>query len=111
MFLLQFYGNRRLAPCLPCLITRFEDGDTEPIQVAVGLHLGTSRANRTLWKTVGCRAIHGFIGCKSEGHHPRHAALNDVIPRALTLANVPSHLCINPQANTAHMDSTLMGCP
>ena len=32
-------------------------------------------------------------------------------PGPQTLANVPSHLCINPHAYTAHMDSTLMGCP
>ena len=35
---------------------------------------------------------HGLSCVRSEGRHHRHAALNDIVHRALTAAHIPSHL-------------------
>ena len=41
---------------------------------------------------VNCLGTHG-LSCKwSEGRHRRHAALNDIVHRALTMAHILSHL-------------------
>ena len=41
---------------------------------------------------VDHQGLHGLSCRKSQGRHPRHAAINDIIRRSLTSAGVPSHL-------------------
>jgi hypothetical protein len=69
--------------------------DPESFRVAVALRVGavvcephTCRCGRPM----DARGLHG-LSCKySAGRHPRHAALNDVVRRALQSAGVPSML-------------------
>ena len=61
--------------------------------VSMGLRLGT-----TLCCPHVCRAdvnhlgTHGLSCVRSEGCHHQHAALNDIVHRALTVAHIPSRL-------------------
>ena len=70
--------------------------DDNTIKVATGLRLGT-----TLCRPHSCihcgeevdnLATHGLSCRWSEGHHHRHAEMNDIMKRALTSAKVPSRL-------------------
>ena len=78
---------------VPSLGLRLDD---ETTRVAVGLRLGTSLCRPHQCTHCGAEvdhlATHG-LNCRwSEGRHPRHAAVNDVIHRSLTSANIPSRL-------------------
>ena len=70
--------------------------DDEVIQIAMGLRLGV-----TLCQPHQCRqcrahvdhlATHGLCCRKSQGRHPRHAAISELIKRSLASAKIPSHL-------------------
>ena len=70
--------------------------DDNTVRVAVGLRLGS-----TLSRPDGCQhygaevdhlATHGLSCKNSEGHHYRHGAINDIVHRALTTAQVPSRV-------------------
>ena len=70
--------------------------DDNTIRVSVGLRLGT-----TLCRPHGCLqcgaevnhlGTHGLSCVRSEVRHHRHAALNDIVHRALTAAHIPSRL-------------------
>ena len=70
--------------------------DDNTVRVAVGLRLGTSLCRPHLCAHCGaeveCKATHD-LNCRwSEGRHYRHAALNDIVHRALTSAHIPSRL-------------------
>ena len=71
--------------------------DNETLRIAVGLRIGapicepnTLRCRcRTMIDNMG----HHLLSCRySAGRHPRHAALNDIIKRALNTAGIPSTL-------------------
>jgi len=70
--------------------------DDNTIRVAVGLRLGAplcrTHSCHHCRAEVDCLATHGLSCRWSEGRHHRHAALNDIIHRALASAKVPSHL-------------------
>ena len=70
--------------------------DDNTVRVAVGLRLGTSLCRPHLCAHCGaevdCKATHGLSCRWSEGRHYRHAALNDIMHRALTSAHIPSRL-------------------
>ena len=70
--------------------------DDNTVRVSVGLRLGT-----TLCRPHDCfhcgaevnhLGTHGLSCVRSEGLHNRHAALNDIVHRALTAAHIPSRL-------------------
>ena len=70
--------------------------DDETVRVAVGLRLGTPLCRPH--ECSHCRSevdhlgTHGLSCRWSEGRHPRHAAVNDIIHRSLSSANIPSRL-------------------
>ena len=70
--------------------------DDETARVAVGLRLGTPLYRPHECSNCGTMvddlATHGLSCRFSEGRHPRHAAVNCIIQRALTSAKVPSRL-------------------
>ena len=70
--------------------------DNNTIRVAVGLRLGSSLCRPHTCHHCGAvvdhLATHGLSCRWSEGRHHRHAALNDIIHRALSSARVPSRL-------------------
>ena len=70
--------------------------DDNTIRVAVGLRLGAPLCRphscHHCRAEVDCLATHGLSCWWSEGRHHRHAALNDIIHRALASAKVPSRL-------------------
>ena len=70
------------------------DDDTN--RVAIGHCLGSSLCRPHVCVHCGVDvdsvATHGLSCQWSEGRHHRHAALNDILHRALTSARVPSHL-------------------
>ena len=70
------------------------DGDT--IRIAVALRLGSTLCHPHQCSHCGAEvdssAMHGLSCRWSDGRHPRHAAINDLIHRALTSAKVPSRL-------------------
>ncbi len=70
--------------------------DNNTIWVAVGLSLGSSLCRphtcHHCGTEVGCLATHGLSCRWSEGRHHRHAAVSDIICRALSSARVPSRL-------------------
>ena len=70
--------------------------DNNTVRVAVGLRLGSPLCRPHTCHHCGVQvdgtATHG-LSCKwSEGHHQRHAAVNDIIHRALSAAHLPSRL-------------------
>ena len=70
--------------------------DNEVIRVAMGLRLGLTLCQphkcQHCHTLVSHQGLHGLSCRKSQGRHPRHAAINDIIKRALTSAGVPSQL-------------------
>ena len=70
--------------------------DDETVRVAVGLRLGTPLCQPHECSHCGSEVdplgTHGLSCRWSEGRHPRHAAVNDIIHRTLTAANIPSRL-------------------
>ena len=70
--------------------------DDDTVRVAVGLRLGSSLCLPHdcyhCGVEVNCLGTHGLSCKRSEGRHHRHAALNDIVHRALTTAHIPSRL-------------------
>ena len=70
--------------------------DDDTIRVAIGLRLGSSLCRPHVCAHCGAEVdslvTHGLSCRWSEGCHHRHAALNDILHRALTSARVPSRL-------------------
>ncbi len=70
--------------------------DDDAIRVAVGLRLGSPLCRPHLCQHCGTEVDqlghHGLSCRKSEGRHYRHAAINDIVHRALSSAQVPSRL-------------------
>jgi len=69
--------------------------DPETFRIAVALRVGAVVCEPHICRcgqAMDARGLHG-LSCKySAGRHPRHAALNDVIKRALQSAGIPSIL-------------------
>ena len=70
--------------------------DDNTLCIAVGLRLGSSLCRphtcQLCGKEVDHLGTHGLSCRRSEGHHYRHAAINDLIHRALSTAKIPSRL-------------------
>ena len=70
--------------------------DDESIRVAVDLRLGTPLCQPHPCNLCGAEvdhlATHSLSCRQSTGRHPRHAALNDIIHRALAAAKITSRL-------------------
>ena len=70
--------------------------DDNTVRISVGLRLGTTlcRPHACLHcgADVNHLGTHGLSCVRSEGRHHRHAALNDIVHRALTAAHIPSRL-------------------
>ena len=70
--------------------------DDNTIRVSVGLRLGTTLCRPHACHHCGAEVnhlgTHGLSCVRSEGRHHRHAALNDIVHRALTAAHIPSRL-------------------
>ena len=70
--------------------------DDDTVRISVGLRLGTTlcRPHACLHcgADVNHLGTHGLSCVRSEGRHHRHAALNDIVHRALTAAHIPSRL-------------------
>ena len=70
--------------------------DDNSVRIAVGLRLGTPVCGAH--QCQHCSAMVSNLGrhalsCRrSEGRHQRHAALNDIVKRALSAAHIPSRL-------------------
>ena len=62
----------------------------------MGLRLGTTLCHPHACHHCGAEVnhlgTHGLSCVRSEGRHHRHAALNDIVHRALTAAHIPSRL-------------------
>ena len=67
--------------------------DDESVRIAVGLRLGTPLCVphhcQRCGQSIDPLGRHGLSCRRSEGRHLRHAALNNVIHRALSSANNP----------------------
>jgi hypothetical protein len=81
------------APPITALGLRMED---IVISTAVGLRLGLSLCSRHVChqcgKEVDESGTHGLSCRRSQGRHPRHSQLNEVVKRSLAAANVPAVL-------------------
>ena len=70
--------------------------DDEVVRVAVGLRLGVPLCQPHLCSRCGAPvdelATHGLSCSKSQGRHPRHAAINELIQRSLVTAGIPAQL-------------------
>ena len=70
--------------------------DDDCIRIAVGLRLGTTLCSPhdccRCGNEVDHLGTHGLSCRQSEGRHHRHAAVNDIIHRALSTAKIPSRL-------------------
>ena len=70
--------------------------DDNTVRVAIGLRLGSPLCRPHICHHCGvevdCSANHGLHCRWSEGRHYRHAALNDIVHRALSAAKIPSRL-------------------
>ena len=69
--------------------------DPESFRVAVALRVGADVCEPHTCRcgsVMDARGLHGLSCRFSAGRHPRHAALNDVIKRALQTAGIPSVL-------------------
>ena len=78
---------------IPSLGLRLDDN---ALRVAVGLRLSSPLCRPQTCHHCGaevdCLAIHGLSCRWSQGRHHRHAAINDIIHRALSSAKIPSRL-------------------
>ena len=69
--------------------------DPESLRVAIALRVGAAVCEPHACRCgsrMDARGLHGLSCRFSSGRHPRHAALNDVIKRALHSAGIPSVL-------------------
>ena len=66
------------------------------VRVAMGLHLGATLCHTHVCQhcqaLVDHQGLHGLSCCRSQGRHPHHAAINDIVKTSLTSAGAPSHL-------------------
>ena len=66
--------------------------DDSTLRIAVGLRLGTPICTPHICQHCGAevlsRGTHGLSCRSSEGRHPRHAAVNDIIHRTLSSAGI-----------------------
>ena len=75
--------------------------DADMMRVALGVSLCQPHPCHQCWTEVHHLGLHGLSCRMSQGRHSRHAAVNELIRRALALAKVPSHLepwgtlCVN----------------
>ena len=61
--------------------------------MAMGLRLWATLCHPHVCQTqVDHQGLHGLSCRRSQGRHPRHAAINDIVKRSLTSAEAPSHL-------------------
>ena len=85
-----------MVTCPPSVILGTEAIDDDSLRVAVGLRLGTPLCSphqcQCCGEEVDVMGRHGLSCRRSEGRHHRHAAMNDIIHRALTSAHVPARL-------------------
>ena len=86
-------GEWLQAPPISALGLRMQD---EVIRVAAGLRLGATLCHPHRCHQCGADvdqlALHGLSCRKSQGRHPRHAPVNELIRRSLASAKIPSHL-------------------
>ena len=84
-----------MVPCSPNLLCGLRMDDNT-VRVAVGLRLGSTLCRPHTCQHCGADvnhlATHGLSCKKSEGRHHRHAAINDILYRALSSAKIPSRL-------------------
>ena len=70
--------------------------DNTAVRIAMGLHLGLQLCRPHTCQHCGAEVTefgtHGLSSRKSAGRHFHHAALNDLIHRALSAAHIPSRL-------------------
>ena len=70
--------------------------DNDVIRIAMGLRLGVTLCHPHFCRLCGAKVdhlgTHGLSCRKSQGRHPRHAAINDLLKRSLASAKIPSHL-------------------
>ena len=70
--------------------------DDEVLRIAVGLRLGVPLCRPHNCHRCGAAVdelgIHGLSCSKSQGRHPRHTAINELIQRSLATAGVPAQL-------------------
>ena len=70
--------------------------DDDVVRSAVGLRLGVALCRPHRCHQCGADvdelATHGLSCIRSKGRHPRHAAINSIIQRALSTAKIPSTL-------------------
>ena len=70
--------------------------DDNTLRTAVGLRLGTAICAPHNCQLCGAQVsqfgTHGLSCRSSEGRHPRHAAINDIICRTLSSAGIPARL-------------------
>ena len=70
--------------------------DDDVVRIAVSLRLGVPLCHPHVYSCCGAEVnnlgTHGLSCQFSKGRHSRHAALNDIIKRALDYARIPCHL-------------------
>ena len=70
--------------------------DDDIVRIAVSVRLGVPLCHRHMCSCCGAKVnnlgTHGLSCRFSKGPHSRHAALNDIIKRALVSARIPCHL-------------------
>ena len=69
--------------------------DPETFRVAIALRVGSDVCvphTCCCGRLMDAKEIQGLLFKYSAGHHPRHAALNEVVRRALKSAGIPSIL-------------------
>ena len=81
------------APPMSAIGLRMDD---EVLRVAVGLRLGVALCRPHKCHQCGAEVdhlgLHGLSCRRSQGRHPRHAAVNDLLKRLLASAKIPSLL-------------------
>ena len=85
--------------------------DDEVLRVAVGLRLGVALCRPHKCHQCGAEVdylgLHGLSCRRSQGRHPRHAAVNELFKWSLASAKIPSLL--EPTASHAPMEEGWMG--
>ena len=88
-------GRWGFPPDAAVLSRRYTRLDDASLRIAVALRLGTpicAPHKCICGVDVDKSGVHGLSCRKSAGRHVRHSALNDLVKRALTSAEVPSRL-------------------
>ena len=101
-------GEWLYAPPMSAIGLRMDD---EVLRVAVGLRLGVALCRPHKCRHCGAEVdhlgLHGLSCRRSQGRHPRHAAVNDLLKQSLALQRSP--LSWSPQASHAPMEEGRMG--